>query len=123
MAPTRHEHHPTCRFHQAGASCVALAVGRLSQERIYELAEEIWTASGTGRRNRWRRVWVVLIIAIGSGLVVGLTAGAGLGGRMAVVAAWAAGGADLLLGRHGETPAVGKYRRSGWGTCRSAEEP
>ena len=39
-----------------------------------------------------------------SGLLVGLAAGAGLGWRMAVVAAWAAGGVDLLLGRHGEPP-------------------
>jgi hypothetical protein len=39
-----------------------------------------------------------------SGLLVGLAAGAGLGWRMAVVAAWAAGGVDLLLGRHGEAP-------------------
>jgi hypothetical protein len=103
MANERHGHDPTCRFDEA-ETCVALAVRRLSRERVDELAEEIWTASDTGRRNRRWRVWVVITVALGSGLLVGLTAGGGLGWRMAVLAAWAAGGADLLLGRNGATP-------------------
>jgi hypothetical protein len=109
MATNRHEHHPSCRLDRSDPYCAALAVRGLSQERAYELAEEIWTASGTGRRTwRWR-VWLVIGVALGSGLLVGLAAGAGLGWRMAVVAAWAVGGADLLHGRHGEAP-------NGWGS-------
>ena len=100
---TQH-HDPTCRFDRHDGGCAALAVRRLSQERAYELAEEIWTASGAGRRTWWWRVWVVIAVALASGLLVGLTAGAGLGWRMAVLAAWAADGADLLFGRHGEPP-------------------
>jgi hypothetical protein len=103
MATNHHEHDPTCRFDHHDAGCAALAVRRLSQERAHELAEEIWTASGTARRTWWR-LWVVITVAFGSGLPVGLTSGAGLGWRMAVLAAWAAGGADLLLGWHGDPP-------------------
>jgi Nuclease-related domain len=45
MAGKRHEHERACRCDQADASCAALAVRRLSQERVQELAEEIWAAS------------------------------------------------------------------------------
>jgi hypothetical protein len=44
MARKRHEHDRACRCEQ-GANCVGLTVRRLSQERVHELAEEIWTAS------------------------------------------------------------------------------
>jgi hypothetical protein len=50
------------------------------------------------------RADAVTTVALSSGLLVGLTAGAGLGWRMAVLAAWAAGGADLLHGLRGEAP-------------------
>jgi hypothetical protein len=89
MANKRHGHEPTGRCAEA-EDCAAVAVHRLSQERVDELAEEIWTASGAGRRNRRWRVRVVIISALGSGLLVGLTAGDGLGWRMAVLVAWAA---------------------------------
>jgi hypothetical protein len=46
MARKRHEDDRACGCHQGDPSCVALAVRRLSQERVLELAEEIWTASG-----------------------------------------------------------------------------
>jgi hypothetical protein len=46
MARKRHEDDRACRCHQGDANCVALTVRRLSQERVRELAEEIWTASG-----------------------------------------------------------------------------
>jgi Nuclease-related domain len=45
MASKRHEHERACRCDQADTNCVALAVRRLSQERVHELAEEIWRAS------------------------------------------------------------------------------
>jgi hypothetical protein len=45
MASKRHEGDRACRCHQGDAGCVALTVGRLSQQRVRELAEEIWTAS------------------------------------------------------------------------------
>jgi hypothetical protein len=77
MANKRHGHEPTGRCAEA-EDCAAVAVHRLSQERVDELAEEIWTASGAGRRNRRWRVRVI-ISALGSGLLVGLTAGDGLG--------------------------------------------
>jgi hypothetical protein len=103
MAGKRHQHHPTCRVDQADVNCAALAVQRLSHDRVYRLAEEIWAAS-VGVRRSWRRVRVVTTVALSSGLLVGLTAGAGLGWRMAVLTAWAAGGADLLHGSRGEAP-------------------
>jgi hypothetical protein len=55
------------------------------------------------RRDWWWWVRMVIAVALGCGLLVGLAAGAPLGWRMAVLAAWAAGGADLLRGRHDET--------------------
>jgi Nuclease-related domain len=121
MASKRHERDRACRCDQADASCVALAVRRLSQERVHELAEEIWTAS-TGtvvqagpvpdpcdsrpgaaaqaayRRCRQReredrrhgRLWragAVVAAALGAGIPIGLTMGAWIGWRMAVLAA------------------------------------
>jgi hypothetical protein len=47
MARKRHEDDRACRCHQDDANCVALTVRRLSQERVLELAQEIWTASGS----------------------------------------------------------------------------
>jgi Nuclease-related domain len=46
MASKRHEDDRACRCHQGDPTCAALTVGRLSHERVRELAEEIWTASG-----------------------------------------------------------------------------
>ena len=48
MTGKRREDGRACRCDQHDASCVGLTVGRLSSERVAELAEEIWTAS-TGR--------------------------------------------------------------------------
>jgi len=48
MTGKRREHGRACRCDQHDVSCVGLTVGRLSSERVAELAEEIWTAS-TGR--------------------------------------------------------------------------
>jgi Nuclease-related domain len=46
MASKRHEGDRACRCHRDDAGCAALTVRRLSHERVRELAEEIWTASG-----------------------------------------------------------------------------
>jgi Nuclease-related domain len=46
MASKRHEGNRACRCDRDDASCAALTVRRLSHERVRELAEEIWTASG-----------------------------------------------------------------------------
>jgi hypothetical protein len=48
MTSKRREDGRACRCDQHDVSCVGLTVGRLSSERVAELAEEIWTAS-TGR--------------------------------------------------------------------------
>ena len=48
MTGKRREDGRACRCDQPDVSCVGLTVGRLSSERVAELAEEIWTAS-TGR--------------------------------------------------------------------------
>ncbi len=48
MAGKRDEGGRACRCHRPDANCAGLTVGRLSSERVRELAEEIWTAS-TGR--------------------------------------------------------------------------
>ncbi len=45
MAGKRHEDDRVCRCDRAEANCAGQAVRRLSQERVRELAEEIWTAS------------------------------------------------------------------------------
>jgi Nuclease-related domain len=45
MADKRHEGERACCCDQADGSCAGLAVRRLSQQRVRELAEEIWTAS------------------------------------------------------------------------------
>jgi hypothetical protein len=45
MADKRHEHHPTCRVDRVEVNCAALAVQRLSHDRVHQLAEEIWAAS------------------------------------------------------------------------------
>jgi hypothetical protein len=48
MTGKRREDGRACGCDQHDVSCVGLTVGRLSSERVAELAEEIWTAS-TGR--------------------------------------------------------------------------
>jgi hypothetical protein len=48
MTSKRREDGRACRCDQHEVSCVGLTVGRLSSERVAELAEEIWTAT-TGR--------------------------------------------------------------------------
>ena len=103
MASNRHERNQACRCGRAHADCGALAVGLLSGERVHELAEEIWTASRAWPRDWWWRARMVTATALGCGLLVGLAAAARLGWRMAVLAAWAVGGADLLRGRRDET--------------------
>ena len=45
MAGRHYDHDRVCCCDQADANCAGLAVRRLSQERVRELAEEIWTAS------------------------------------------------------------------------------
>ena len=122
MASKHHEDDRACGCHQGDANCVSLTVRRLSQERVLELAEEIWMASGGDgmpprrafsdpresqagasaqaayqrcrqqEREAWRhgflwRAGVVTAAALAGGLLVGLTLGAGLGWRMAVLAA------------------------------------
>jgi hypothetical protein len=47
MASKRHEGDRACRCDRDDAGCAALTVRRLSHERVRELAEEIWTASGS----------------------------------------------------------------------------
>jgi hypothetical protein len=137
MADKRNGSDRACRCRQAHVDCVGVAVQRLSQERVLELAEEIWTASGADKlpavratrdprgsqpgasaqaayrhcreqeRGAWRhsllwRAGAVAAAALGSGLLIGLAEGAQLGWRMAVVAAWAAGGADLFRRQRGD---------------------
>ena len=122
MASKRHEGDRACRCHRDDASCAALTVRRLSHERVRELAEEIWTASGREEpplrratpdprdsqagasaqaayrrcrqqeREAWRqdmlwRVGAVAAAALAGGLLLGLTLGAWMGWRMAVLAA------------------------------------
>jgi hypothetical protein len=45
MSGRGHDEGRLCRCDRADGSCAGLAVRRLSQERVGELAEEIWTAS------------------------------------------------------------------------------
>lgn len=45
MAGRGHDEGRLCRCDRADGTCVALAVQRLSEERVRELAEEIWTAA------------------------------------------------------------------------------
>jgi hypothetical protein len=45
MAGKRHDEGRVCLCDRPDGSCVGLAVRRLSQERVQELAEEIWAAS------------------------------------------------------------------------------
>jgi hypothetical protein len=47
MPSKRHEGDRACRCHRDDSGCAALTVRRLSHERVRELAEEIWTASGS----------------------------------------------------------------------------
>jgi hypothetical protein len=48
MPGKRHEGEPVCGCDQADVNCVALKVQQLSQERVRELAEEIWAGSTGG---------------------------------------------------------------------------
>jgi hypothetical protein len=45
MPGKRNDGEPVCGCHQGDVRCVALTVGQLSQERVRELAEEIWAGS------------------------------------------------------------------------------
>jgi nuclease-like protein len=49
MQGKRHESEPACGCGPADLSCAALTVRQLSQDRVRELAEEIWTRSTGGR--------------------------------------------------------------------------
>jgi hypothetical protein len=45
MAGRGHHEGRLCRCDRADGGCAGLAVRRLSPERVWELAEELWTAS------------------------------------------------------------------------------
>jgi Nuclease-related domain len=49
MQGKRHESDPACGCDPTDVSCAALAIRQLSQDRVHELAEEIWTRSTGGR--------------------------------------------------------------------------
>jgi hypothetical protein len=49
MQGKRHESEPRCGCGPADPSCAALTVRQLSQDRVRELAEEIWARSTGGR--------------------------------------------------------------------------
>jgi hypothetical protein len=49
MQGKRHESEPVCGCDQADVDCAALTVRQLSQDRVRELAEEIWARSTGGR--------------------------------------------------------------------------
>jgi hypothetical protein len=101
----------TCRCHQAHVDCVGVAVQRLSQE-----AQAAYQHRREQERGAWRhgllwRAGAVAAAGLGSWLLIGLAAGARLGWRMALVAAWAAGGADLVRRQRGgnRTSASARY--------------
>ncbi len=104
MATRHHDDGRVCHCDQPDGTCAGLAVRRLSQDRVGELAEEIWAGSSgdllPGRpltdprgsragasaqaayrrhrdqeRERWRPGWVVRVWA-----VVGINIGGGLSG-------------------------------------------
>jgi hypothetical protein len=125
MAGKRHEGQPACGCDQAAANCAALTVQQLSQERVRELAEEIWAGSTGGvlpagplpdprfsrpgasahaayRRRRqleleaWRPRWAwragaACAATVASGLLVGVSLGAWLGWRIALLVALVCG--------------------------------
>jgi hypothetical protein len=49
MQGKRHESQPACRCDRTDLRCAALTVRQLSQDRVRELAEEIWARSTGGR--------------------------------------------------------------------------
>jgi hypothetical protein len=49
MQSKRHEREPACGCDRTDLSCAALTVRQLSQDRVRELAEEIWARSTGGR--------------------------------------------------------------------------
>jgi Nuclease-related domain len=49
MQGRRHEHQPACGCDPTDVRCAALTVEQLSQDRVRELAEEIWARSTGGR--------------------------------------------------------------------------
>ena len=55
MADKRNGGDRACRCRQAHVDCVGVVVQRLGQERVLELAEEIWTASGAVPASAWRQ--------------------------------------------------------------------
>ena len=119
MPGKRYEGKRACGCNQADVNCAALTVGQLSQERVRELAEEIWegstggmlpvgpipdplssrpgaSAQGAYRRHRqlereaWRPRWawragVGCAAAVASGLLIGVSMGAWLGWRIALL--------------------------------------
>ena len=121
MPGKRHDGEPVCGCRQADVCCVALTVGQLSQERVRELAEEIWAGSTGGmlpagtipdprrsrpgasaqaayRRHRqlereaWRPGWAwragaACAAAAATGVLIGVTMGAWLGWRAALLVA------------------------------------
>src|SRR5918995_6212430 len=54
MADKRNGSDRACRCRQAHVDCVGVVVQRLGEERVLELAEEIWTASGADLFRRQR---------------------------------------------------------------------
>jgi hypothetical protein len=54
MADKRNGSDRACRCRQAHVDCVGVVVQRLGQERVLELAEEVWTASGADLFRRQR---------------------------------------------------------------------
>jgi hypothetical protein len=123
MASRFREHDRACRCDLAAAGCAALSVRRLSEARVQELAEEIWTVStGTAvavqpvpdlrasrpgasaqaayqrcrqeERQRWRGGWRWRSLAItGVALAAGLVAGLAMGAGLG----WRTGLAAGLL--------------------------
>jgi hypothetical protein len=119
MQGKRHEGEPAWGCDPTDLSCAALAVRQLSQDRVRELAEEIWARSTGSRlpaspipdprrsrpgasafaayrrrrqqeREAWRPGWrrragVVGAAAATTGLLVGLSMGAWLGLRVALL--------------------------------------
>jgi nuclease-like protein len=121
MQGKRHESEPACGCDPTDLSCAALTVRQLSEDRVRELAEEIWARSTGHRlpaspipdprrsrpgasafaayrrrrqqeRDAWRPGWrwragVACAAAATTGLLIGLSMGAWLGWRTALLVA------------------------------------
>ena len=126
MAGKRHDQGRVCGCDRPDGSCAGLAVRRLSQDRVRELAEEIWAASAgllvparpaldprssrpgasaraayLRRREQERAVWRPgrawrWWTGGGAALTVGLVVGATLGERLGCVGDGRGGGAGLV---------------------------